>query len=128
MRRTLGITAGLALAGVAAFGLSHHALAQAGAGWVQLFNGQNVANWDQVGDANWTVENGIVSANKGNGFLVSKQAYGDFELKAEIWVDGPANSGIFIRCEDAKRIGGQGCYEVNVFDTRPGPEYGTGAL
>jgi hypothetical protein len=128
MNRTLGIAAGLLLAGAAALGLSQEVAAQAGAGWVQLFNGQNTVNWDRVGDANWTVEGGIVSANKGNGFLVSKEAYGDFELRAEIWTDALANSGIFIRCEDPKRIGGQGCYEVNVFDARPGPEYGTGAI
>ena len=45
MNRKMGIALSALLAGAAAFGLSHQAAAQAGAGWVQLFNGQNIANW-----------------------------------------------------------------------------------
>ena len=122
------IAMGLLLGGIAAMGIAHQASAQAGAGWVQLFNGQNLVNWNRVGDANWTVENGVVSANKGNGFLVSKQPYGDFQLRVEFWVDEPANSGIFIRCDNPNMVGAQGCYEVNIFDTRPEADYGTGAI
>jgi hypothetical protein len=86
-------------------------------------------NWDRVGDANWRVEDGAIVADKGmGGFLVSKNSYGDFQIRAEVWVDTPANSGIFIRCDDPKKIGGMTCYEVNIFDTRPEPEYGTGAI
>jgi len=128
MNRKTGIALGLLLAGAAAFGLSHQAAAQAGAGWVQLFNGQNIANWTPVGDANWTVEGGVVTATKGGGFLVSKEPYGDFQIRAEIWVDTPANSGIFIRCDTPNMIGAQACYEVNIFDTRPEADYGTGAI
>ncbi len=129
MKRKLGIAASLLMASVAAFGISSHAFAQAGAGWVQLFNGQNLNGWNPIGDANWTVENGIVTANAGKGgFLVSKESYGNFQLRAEIWVDSDANSGIFIRGSDPARIGGMTSYEVNVFDKRPGPEYGTGAI
>jgi hypothetical protein len=127
MNRKLGIALGLLLAGAAAFGLSQQASAQAGAGWVQLFNGQNLNGWTPVGDANWTVENGILTATKGGGFLVSNQSYGDFQIRAEVWVDTPANSGIFIRC-DGQRPGAQTCYEVNIFDTRPEADYGTGAI
>lgn len=128
MNRKLGIAFGLLLAGAAAFGLSQQAAAQAGAGWVQLFNGQNMNGWTPVGDANWTVEGGILAATKGGGFLVSNQSYGDFQMRLEVWVDTPANSGIFIRCADAARPGAQTCYEVNIFDTRPEADYGTGAI
>ena len=38
------------------------------------------------------------------GFLVSKASYGDFELRAEVWVTPDANSGIFIRAENPKEI------------------------
>ena len=67
-------------------------------------------------------------ADKGNGFLVSKNTYGDFELKAAFWVDDDANSGIFIRCSDAAKVTGSNAYEVNIWDRRPDPTYGTGAI
>ena len=38
------------------------------------------------------------------------------------------NSGIFIRCTDPKKIGAKDCYEVNIWDTRKYPSYGTGAI
>jgi hypothetical protein len=30
--------------------------------------------------------------------------------------------------EDPKKIGGKTCYEVNIYDQRPDPSYGTGAI
>jgi hypothetical protein len=71
---------------------------------------------------------GEVHAFRGNGFLVSKETYGDFEIKAEFWVDTKANSGIFIRCADPAKVTAETCYEVNIFDERPDPSYGTGAI
>jgi hypothetical protein len=62
------------------------------------------------------------------GYLVTKQPYTDFEIRAEFWVDTPANSGIFIRCDTPQMPGAEACYEVNIFDTRPDPTYGTGAI
>jgi len=107
---------------------SQQASGQADAGWVTLFDGKNLDNWNQIGDANWKLADGVVMADKGNGFLVSKNSYGNFEIKAEFWVDGPANSGIFIRCTDPEKVTAANAYEVNIFDTRPDPSYGTGAI
>jgi hypothetical protein len=97
-------------------------------GWVTLFDGKNLDQWNQIGDANWQIEDGAVVATKGSGFLVSKQAYGDFQLKVEFWVNDAANSGVFIRCEDPNKIAGATGYEVNIYDQRPDPTYGTGAI
>ncbi|MGH9806755.1 MAG: 3-keto-disaccharide hydrolase [Terriglobia bacterium] len=97
-------------------------------GWVTLFDGKNLDQWNQIGDANWKLEDGAVVATKGNGFLVSKEAYGDFQLKVEFWVNDAANSGVFIRSEDPKKIAGATAYEVNIYDQRPDPTYGTGAI
>ena len=58
----------------------------------------------------------------------AKQPYTDFEIRAEFWVDTPANSGIFIRCDNPQMPGAEACYEVNIFDTRPDPSYGTGGI
>jgi hypothetical protein len=62
------------------------------------------------------------------GYIVSKDSYTDFEIRAEFWVDEDANSGIFLRCEDRNKVGADNCYEVNIFDKRPDPIYGTGAI
>jgi hypothetical protein len=96
--------------------------------WTTLFDGRNLDAFNPVGTANWKIADGAVQADSGTGFLVTKQPYGDFEIKADIWVDEKANSGIFIRCADPAKIGADSCYEVNVYDTRPDPAYATGAI
>lgn len=97
-------------------------------GWITLFDGKSLDNWNQIGNANWKIEDGAVVATKGNGFLVSKDAYGDFELRVEFWVNDAANSGVFIRAEDPHKVAGATAYEVNIYDERPDPTYGTGAI
>ena len=49
-------------------------------------------------------------------------------MRAEFWVNDDANSGIFIRCTDPQKVGSKTAYEVNIFDKRPDPSYGTGAI
>ncbi len=94
-----------------------------------LFNRDNLDGWTAVGDANWMVKDGMICADKGGfSFLVSATSYRDFDLRAEFWVSHDANSGIFIRCSDRDRISATSAYEVNIFDTRPDPGYGTGAI
>ena len=63
----------------------------------------------------------MVEADKGNGFLVTKNDYKDFEVRAEFWVDSDANSGIFIRCTEAAKPSATTGYEVNIFDKAPTP-------
>jgi hypothetical protein len=74
-----------------------------GEGWTVLFDGKNLDAFTPVGDANWRIEDGALVADKGNGFLVTKQSYGDFQLRAEFWADEDANSGIYIRLSDPQR-------------------------
>jgi hypothetical protein len=96
--------------------------------WVTLFDGQHLNHWDTIGDANWMLIDGEVQAFGGNGFLVSKESYTDFEIRAEFWVDSKANSGVFIRCTDPTKVTATNAYEVNIFDERPDPSFGTGAI
>ena len=99
------------------------------AGWKVLLDGTNMNQWTPIGMANWRVVDGAVQADSGmGGFLVSKEMYGDFELRAEFWVTPDANSGIFIRGEDPKQITAMNAYEVNIFDTRPDQTYRTGGI
>ena len=60
--------------------------------------------------------------------LVSKQSFTNFELRAEFWVSDDANSGIYIRCTDPGKVNSKSAYEVNIFDTRLDPSFGTGAI
>src|SRR3954464_4062490 len=101
-----------------------------GGGWETLIDGdKGMENFDRVGDANWRAEGGAIVADKGkSGFLLTKKPYKDFEIRAEFWAESDTNSGIFIRCNNREKIGGATCYEVNIWDTRPEPKYGTGAI
>jgi hypothetical protein len=69
-----------------------------------------------------------MNSGKGTAHLVTKNSYKDFQIYAEFWADEDANSGIFIRATNPKDIGSKNSYEVNIYDKRPGPEYGTGAI
>jgi hypothetical protein len=102
-----------------------------GPGWTVLFDGSNLDNWNAIGKANWRIADGSVVADSGEknqGFLVSKNSYGDFQVRAEFWVDDEANSGVFLRCGDPTLVNSKNAYEVNIFDKRPDPSYGTGAI
>ena len=130
MKRLSAFAAGLLLIGLAAFPLTQTASGQAVDGWITLVDGTKMGDWDHVGEANWRMEDGALVADKRparDGSLVSKNSYKDFQIKAEFWASDDANSGIFIRCRSEK-IGAKTCYEVNIFDTRKDPSYGTGAI
>ncbi len=111
----------------------HSPQASGQGGWTALFNGKSIDNWNRAGDSNWRIEDGAIvadknSAPKGASFLVTKQNYGDFQLRVEFWSSDDANSGIFMRCADPNKITDKSCYEANIFDQRPDPTYGTGAI
>ncbi len=106
--------------------------ASGGGGWTTLIDGtRGLDQFDRVGEAQWVAVDGAISASSGGkdpGYLVSKARYTDFQIRAEFWASDDANSGIFIRCQDPGRITDENCYEANIFDQRPDPTYGTGAI
>ncbi len=99
--------------------------------WTVLFDGSSLDGWNIVGDANFSLDesDGSVMADMGGqSFLVSQESYSDFELMLEFWVDEPANSGVFIRCQEPEAINADNAYEVNIYDTRPDQTYRTGSI
>ena len=99
------------------------------ADWRVLFDGHGLSAWEPRGDANWVVRDGAVQADNGKtGFLVSKETFGDVAIRAEVWVSHDANSGIFVRATNPFTIGTATGYEMNIYDERPDPTYGTGAI
>lgn len=101
-------------------------------GWVTLVDGARMNSfdgWTAIGTGNWSFEGGTLQGKAGNmGYLLTKDAYTDFELRAEFWADPDANSGLFLRCQDRSRVTADNSYEVNIFDKRPDPTYGTAAI
>lgn len=126
-RFALVVVAIAGLAGCAGMGTSP------GGGWITLLDGgKGVDNWDRMGAANWRLVDGAMQADTGEkgkaSFLMTKRAYGDFVLRVEFWSSDDANSGIYMRCSDLANITDKTCYEANIYDQRPDPKYGTGAI
>lgn len=129
MNKRLFLQAGsLSLISAAVAGCANSPMPGVLGGWTTLLDGSNMDNWNAIGDANWHVADGAVMAGLGRGFLVSKKSYADFQLRAEFWADEAANSGIFMRCADPRDVTDKNSYEANIFDRRPDPSYGTGAI
>ena len=126
MERSYHIGAALLVAGLTVYGCA----TTGGGGWITLIDGEKgLENFNRVGDANWQAQGGAIVADKGKrGYLVSKNSYANFEIRAEFWAGHDANSGIFMRCADPGKITDRTCYEANIFDQRPDPAFGTGAL
>ena len=124
--------ASLLAIGLTIAGCSSRVSDESDAGWITLLDGSDpktLDNWNRIGDANWRAEDGAIVADKGKGgHLVSKNSYKDFQIQAEFWADATTNSGIFFRISDPKSIGSKTGYEANIYDERPAPEYGTGAI
>ncbi len=100
-------------------------------GWITLIDGeQGLDNFTVLGDADWSAEQSAIQATEGSraSFLLTNESYGDFELRVEFWASPDANSGIYLRCQDPNRISDRNCYEANIYDTRPDPAFGTGAI
>ncbi len=116
--------------GVAALLLTACASTPEGDGFVTLLDrGKGLENWEAVGDANWRVEENLIVADKGKGgFLVSRQRYKDFIIRAEFWAATDTNSGIFVRLSNPKTVTADNSYEVNIWDIRPDPKYATGGI
>ena len=132
MKRYLSIAAGLLFV-FAAAGCSNLPFGMGGGGWTTLVDGgKGIENFNRLGDANWRIVDGALQADrktdKSPSYLVTKTPYGDFQARVEFWASSDANSGIFMRCQDPKVITDKSCYEANIFDQRPDPTYGTGAI
>jgi hypothetical protein len=129
MKRRVAVVAGLMMMAALLAGCAGN---KASRGWVTLIdNGSGLENFVRVGDANWRVQDGAVMADKGgktSSHLVSRESFTDFVMYAEFWVNDDANSGIFFRLSDPRDISSTNSYEVNIYDKRPDPSYGTGGI
>jgi len=126
--RISAVVMALFLVGTAGVSRAPASLGQTGAGWTTLFDGKNFNNWTMTGNANWHIADGIAEADVPRGFLVSRQSYGDFELRAEVWARPESNGGILFRITDARDPGIENGYELNINDTRKDQAGRTGSI
>jgi hypothetical protein len=113
---------------VAVAALQGCASVDGGARWTPLFDGRSLEGWRAVGDASWRVAAGALVADSGVGYLATLREYADFVVRAEFYAESDTNSGVFVRCTDPRQFTPFTCYEVNIWDDRPGPEYASGAI
>jgi hypothetical protein len=133
MTRRFPMSRSRLLAAAAAFSIVLAGCAALPGGSHSLIDGSSGLNkFTSIGGANWRAEDGAIVADRRPGkdaaFLLSRESYRDFQLHAEFWVSNDANSGIYMRCSDARPITDRSCYEANLYDQRPDPSYGTGAI
>jgi 3-keto-disaccharide hydrolase len=89
---------------------------------VELFDGKSPAGWKALGDARYSVDDGCILGEVGEGghsFLVSERSFGDFLLEVEVKAELPGNSGIQIRShvDEEQRVFG---YQVEIDPTERG--------
>ena len=81
--------------------------AQTKDGFVPLFNGKDLDGWAvreaRPGDKDkWAVNDNLVVAKPGSGWIGTTKMYGDFVLKVEWRIFAGGNSGVFLRVPDVK--------------------------
>jgi len=76
-------------------------------GSLVMFNGKNLKGWKEVrkGDATFTVRDGVIVGENGNGYLQYKQSNYDFDLRLYYRTTPTANGGVFFRwkSDDSER-------------------------
>ena len=67
--------------------------------WIELFDGSDLTRWEKIGDADWHVEDGMIVVTRGEGFLVTKEAFQDFQFHAYVLNDEKQSrdGGFFLR-------------------------------
>ena len=65
---------------------------------IELFNGENFSGWEIHGFGKWRIEDGVLSAQRGIGYLSTQYSeFNDFILSLQIRISAKGNSGVFFR-------------------------------
>ena len=129
MARSLLAIATLILIGLGGTDSSTEAFRQSDNSWMTLLDGSTLNGWNTLGDATWELVDGAVQGDGEPGFLVTAESYSDFQLTFEYWIEADtSNSGVFIRCADARNVGANSSYEVNIADKHDNPDSRTGSI
>lgn len=96
-------------------------------GWVALFDGKTLTGWIKQGDADWKVEDGVITASEGPiCLLTTKEKFENYELELEFRAAIGTNSGVFLNTLGVVKDEATDCYEVNIAPPTNG--FPTGSL
>ena len=126
--RTSALILALCLVGAVGADRTPVAAAQAGDGWTMLFDGEILDNFTMTGNANWRVADGVAEADMPRGYLVSREAYTNFDLRMEVWTLPESNAGVMLRVQDPRAPALSNGYEVNINDQRTNQDGRTGSI
>jgi len=95
-------------------------------GFTSLFNGKDLTGWESIGNAKWTVEDGILvgqqSEDGGVGELLTEKSFDDFVLSVTFKVAWPANTGVWFRYQNPSKA-----YQADILEWKD-PVCWTGTL
>ncbi|MEW5974886.1 MAG: DUF1080 domain-containing protein [Acidobacteriota bacterium] len=95
-------------------------------GWILLWDGETQFGWESLGQAEWSVKDGVLTATSGDsGWLATNATFADFILRIEFRTGADGNSGIFLRSSKEGQPAETG-YELQIFNAHP--DYPTGSL
>ena len=94
-------------------------------GWIPLFDGKDTTAWQKPAADKWTVEDGILTWQKGCRNIWTKEKFGDFILDLEFKTTKGTNSGIFLRSAEGEKNWLHGSIEIQISssygpDRKPG--------
>ena len=100
------------------------------AGWTTLIDGaKGLENFNRIGDANWRAEDGAIVADKGKGGYPRHEELVQGLPDPRRVLGRPHHEQRHLHPRsDPDKIGADSAYEVNIYDLRPEPNYGTGAI
>jgi 3-keto-disaccharide hydrolase len=92
-------------------------------GFIPLFNGKNLDGWKERQvrkgqEGRWRVEDGILKAKAGSGWLGTEKQFGDFVLRVDWKIVENGNSGVFFRVPDTNFKGSpsDAGFEIQILD------------
>ena len=95
--------------------------------WTPIFNGEDLQNWESVGDAVWSVENGQLVGSGGKGDIFTTGQYANFVLRVKFKSGLSTNSGVFWRVPPGSERPNRAGYEVEIINI-PDHQWPTGSI
>ena len=99
--------------------------------WIPLFNGENTEGWEQVGDGNFILEDGMLKSSGGMGLLwFTEKKFENAKIKVVYKGADENNAGVFIRIPEKPTEAWMPVnkgFEVQI-DDRGGEYHKTGVL
>ena len=97
-------------------------------GWISLFDGKTLYGWKSESNANWSIKDGTIYADKGEmGLLRTTTQFDDYEIRLEFQSSPTTNSGLFLRTSPKPKNPKDDCFELNIAQPDQNP-FPTGSL